>query len=189
MQKYRVSLNDLPPEGQEFIVDEPAVWQAPLREFHMDCRVVEPLRARIAVLPVDNGWLVRGTLTGAVIVPCCRCAEDALVPVSTRFEDFEAPFGQDEGDAEAARHDDVVPPDETDNERIVYDGNAPLLDLAAVCWEEFVLALPSTPLCREDCKGLCAGCGANLNEGLCACPADEGDPRMAALRGLILHKN
>ena len=60
-----------------------------------------------------------------------------------------------------------------------------LLDLAAVCWEEFVLALPPTPLCQEGCKGLCARCGANLNAGPCGCPPEEGDPRLAVLRGLV----
>ena len=73
--------------------------------------------------------------------------------------------------------------------RIVFERNAPMLDLAAICWEELMLALPVTPLCRKDCKGLCAGCGVNLNEGMCACTEEEGDPRMAALRGLTLHKN
>jgi len=48
-----------------------------------------------------------------------------------------------------------------------------------------VLALPMSPLCREDCPGLCAECGARL--------ADTGpdhrhdaavDPRWAALQQL-----
>ena len=51
-----------------------------------------------------------------------------------------------------------------------------------------MLALPPNPLCRPDCKGLCPECGANLNEGMCACSRDEGDPRMAVLRGLKVRK-
>ena len=27
MQNYRISLNDLPPEGKEFLLDDPAIWQ------------------------------------------------------------------------------------------------------------------------------------------------------------------
>lgn len=190
MQNYRISLNDLPPEGKEFVLDDPAIWQEPMQEFQLECNVSKPLCARILVLPMDGGWLVRGTLTGEVTQPCSRCAEDAVSAVSARFEDFESLPGMDD-------EDDAAPEgaagrengDEDSDGRIAFDRGAPVLDLAAVCWEELMLALPVTPLCREDCKGLCAGCGANLNEGMCACPEEEGDPRMAALRGLTLHKN
>ena len=92
---------------------------------------------------------------------------------------------EDEGDESVA----PAEMEETTDRRLVFEQNSPLLDLAAICWEELMLALPVTPLCRKDCKGLCAGCGVNLNEGMCACTEEEGDPRMAALRGLTLHKN
>jgi uncharacterized protein len=49
--------------------------------------------------------------------------------------------------------------------------------------EEFVLAAPAFVLCREDCPGLCAQCGSDLNEGPCAC-RPEPDPRWAVLRAL-----
>jgi len=189
MQNYRISLNDLPPEGGQFTLDDPAIWQEPMEEFHLDYRVSKPLCARIQVLPMDGGWLVRGTLTGEVVLPCSRCAEDAPAAIDARFEDFESlPESEDDEETPetpAAREamEDVA------DSRIIFERNAPLLDLAAVCWEELMLALPATPLCRPDCKGLCAGCGVNLNEGMCACTQEEGDPRMAALRGLVLHKN
>ena len=66
---------------------------------------------------------------------------------------------------------------------------APEINLAGLLWEEFVLALPVRPLCKPDCKGLCPDCGKNLNEGSCSCVRDEGDPRLAALRGLKVKKN
>ncbi|SDF71013.1 YceD family protein [Desulfovibrio legallii] len=182
MQNYRIGLADLPPEGKEFVLDDPTVWQEPLKEFHMDCRVRKPLRATVSVTPVEDGWLVRGSLEGEVVLPCSRCAEDAVIPVAARFEEFESRPEEPEPEA-AGRHgaQEAAPV----GERLIFERGAPLLDLAAVCWEEFVLALPSTPLCREDCKGLCARCGANLNAGPCACPPEEGDPRLAVLRGLV----
>ena len=56
MQNYRIGLGDLPPEGKEFVLDDPAIWLEPLKEFHMDCRVRKPLRATISVTPVEDGW-------------------------------------------------------------------------------------------------------------------------------------
>ena len=189
MQNYRISLNDLSPEGKEFTLDDAAIWQEPMDEFGLDFRVSKPPCARILVLPTDGGWLVRGTLEGEVVLPCSRCAEDSVAVIAARFEDFENMPGMGEDEDES---DESVAPaemEETTDRRIVFEHNSPLLDLAAICWEELMLALPVTPLCRKDCKGLCAGCGVNLNEGMCACTEEEGDPRMAALRGLTLHKN
>ncbi|MGD8727153.1 MAG: DUF177 domain-containing protein [Gemmatimonadales bacterium] len=49
--------------------------------------------------------------------------------------------------------------------------------------EELLLAVPEYVLCREDCRGLCATCGKELNEGPCSCEP-EPDPRWSELRAL-----
>lgn len=56
-----------------------------------------------------------------------------------------------------------------------------LLDLRLLVRDAILLDLPMAPLCRDDCKGLCPTCGADLNDGHCACPPPPGDPRWAAL--------
>ena len=189
MQNYRVSINDLPPDGKQFDLDDQDIWRTPLQEFEMDCRISAPLMAHISVLPAEGGCLVRGELHGQVILPCNRCAEDAVADIRSDFEEFEELPDEDAPAAENARNGNATPNLALEaGSRIVYERNAPMLDLAAVCWEEFMLALPVNPLCKPDCKGLCAQCGANLNSGDCACIPDEGDPRRAVLRGLTLHK-
>lgn len=235
MADYRVSLNDLPPTGKEFVLDDPAIWGTPLAEFGMECRVTEPISARVQLLPVDNGILLRGSIKGGVALPCNRCAESAPVTFSADFEDFEELAGEEAADdfeaepsryagKHAGKHDpkhdakyaakyaakhagkhDVKPdakPDskhagkhEAANEfehdvesRVMYEGHAPMLDLAAVCWEEFMLALPVNPLCTADCKGLCIQCGADLNKAACNCQTEDGDPRLAPLRKISVRK-
>ncbi len=59
------------------------------------------------------------------------------------------------------------------------------LDLGQVLTEELLVSFPSKHLCRPDCKGLCQRCGKDLNEGPCACPEREIDPRLAVLRKLL----
>src|SRR5207244_13446979 len=64
-----------------------------------------------------------------------------------------------------------------------WDGDK--IDLEPLFREQFVLAIPYAPLCREDCKGLCPQCGIDLNTGTCTCEKPV-DPRLAGLKGLKL---
>ena len=58
-----------------------------------------------------------------------------------------------------------------------------ILDLRDAVREELVLAAPAFALCRDDCAGLCARCGKDLNTGPCEC-SPQPDPRWAALEAL-----
>ena len=58
------------------------------------------------------------------------------------------------------------------------------IDLAPLIAEQVMLALPTRPLCAEDCRGLCEACGANRNREKCDCSTGSGDPRMAIFRTL-----
>ncbi len=60
------------------------------------------------------------------------------------------------------------------------------LDLAPLIREALLLALPLAPLCEAGCQGICPTCGADLNEGPCACPPAGRDARWAALDDLHL---
>lgn len=178
MNKYLVSINDLPPSGKEFTLDDQEIWLGPIKEFKMDCRITTPLKARLFLLPADEGVVVRGELTGSVVVPCNRCAENAVINMDNKIDEYE----------EIPENVRGVNDNPDSENHIVFDRNAPMLNMAEVAWEQFMLAMPVHPLCKPDCKGLCPKCGANLNLGNCDCVADAGDPRMAALRGVKVTK-
>ena len=73
--------------------------------------------------------------------------------------------------------------EDSDNDDILLlDGGA--FDLDALAREAFILGMDTKMLCREDCKGLCSGCGANLNREACRC-RKQPDSRWAALKKLI----
>ncbi len=59
-------------------------------------------------------------------------------------------------------------------------------DLTDELRQSIILALPSYPVCRHDCRGVCPACGKNLNEGPCACGHAERDSRWGALDALGL---
>lgn len=58
------------------------------------------------------------------------------------------------------------------------------LDLRPVVRELVLLDAPSTPVCRDDCAGLCPTCGTNRNDEECDCAPPPPDPRWAALDSL-----
>ena len=59
------------------------------------------------------------------------------------------------------------------------------LDLDELIVSDVLLNIPMKKLCREDCKGICVKCGANLNKVECKCNERDTDPRLSALLKLI----
>ncbi|MGJ3523913.1 YceD family protein [Nitratidesulfovibrio sp. D1] len=205
MHQIWIPLKDIPAGGGEYEVDDQSVWQGPIAEFSLPFNIVEPLRGSVFLLPQDDGCLVRGRLTGRISAPCDRCAEPAELAIDHSFDSFE-PFpapAQPQRPAqpapEAARgHGKAGASEpEADGEfedvdeaviRISPSGQGVEVSLSGLLWEEFLLALPAKPLCSATCQGLCPSCGSNLNTSSCACTQEEGDPRLAALRGLTIGK-
>ena len=72
--------------------------------------------------------------------------------------------------------------DEEDPDYFLLNGDE--LDIDDLLESAFILGMDPQILCREDCKGLCPRCGADLNEGACTCRA-ESDPRLAVLEQLL----
>ena len=95
-------------------------------------------------------------------VTCDRCTEDIKPEFSVDVE---------HGLVASLNHED------NDDYILVEDMK---LDVEQLTLEDIYLALPGKFLCKEDCKGLCSECGANLNESSCNCQKPI-DPRWAAL--------
>lgn len=72
--------------------------------------------------------------------------------------------------------------DEENDEIYLLEGNE--VDLDEVAGTAFILDMDTKNLCSDNCKGLCAKCGADLNNGPCGC-RPEVDPRLAALAQLL----
>src|SRR6201997_4566362 len=119
---------------------------------------------------VSEGVLATGSAVAPITGECARCLDPLTSTVEVSFQ-------------ELYRYLPEPGEDEDDGEERFLDGD--LLDLEPAFRDAAVLALPLSPLCREDCPGLCVECGARL--------ADAGpdhrhdaavDPRWAALQQL-----
>ena len=125
--------------------------------------------ARLDVSRTSRGYALRLRFSGELTGPCVRCLEDAGTELRIDAREVDQPPAEDE---------ELRSPYVSDGE----------LDVGRWANDALVLALPSQPLCRPDCAGLCAVCGESLND---ADPeahrhSQGGDPRMAKLRNLKL---
>lgn len=109
-----------------------------------------------------------GRMSGSLEMPCRRCLKPAGAAVREDLHLLFAETGAEEAD---------------DPDVFVISPHTPELDLRPAIREQWLLAAPAFLECREQCRGLCARCGADLNEGPCDCPP-ETDSRWSALRSL-----
>ncbi len=127
--------------------------------------------ARLDVSRTTTGYALRLRFHSELTGSCVRCLEDATTKLEIDAREVDQPPADDE---------ELRSP-------YVSEGD---LDLDRWANDALVLALPSQPLCRPDCAGLCPVCGESLNE---ADPEAHrhrqgGDPRMAKLRELKLEE-
>ena len=139
-------------------------------------RVVSPVTLSFDIDRQETGrYRVAGQLTGELELTCSRCLEPFTLPVVADFDLRYVPRTENAGDGEREVQEDDLSTSFYDNDEI---------DLLQLMMEQFQLALPMKPLCRDACKGLCPQCGINLNTGSCDCHQKWEDPRFAALRAM-----
>jgi len=139
-----------------------------------------PFPLRYTLSRNDTSVAVDGELSLDFRFDCSRCAEEASDQVRVPFHLLFA-HGRDDADENEEISIDVWGLDE-DRELVVYEGPEVQLEDANI--EQVVFALPAYPVCRPDCKGLCAECATNLNVSSCRCTEERVDPRWAKLKDL-----
>jgi uncharacterized protein len=115
--------------------------------------------------------LFQGHIGGKVVGHCARCLEEYTFDIGKDFFVVLVPKKELPGEVELIGG---------ELDLSFYEGDQ--VDLSPLVREQIILALPTRPLCGDDCKGLCAMCGVNLNTQACACTEHSGDPRLAVLR-------
>ncbi len=101
------------------------------------------LHLEVQLEDVSDGVLVTAAVTAPLIGECARCLDEFTSSTEVRFCEL---FANDPGESE--------------DDGYLLDGD--LLDLEPALRDALVLELPLSPLCREDCAGLCSKCGVKL---------------------------
>ena len=127
---------------------------------------------------VMEGVLVTGTVNAVMSGECGRCLDPVSAPIEVDIQElYRYP---DSGPYGASSLPPADRPDDDELPSLVDD----LIDLEPTLRDALVLALPMSPLCSEDCPGLCPDCGERLADLPEDHSHDAVDPRWAALAGL-----
>jgi uncharacterized protein len=139
-------------------------------------RIVAPVHLVFDIHKDRDRFRLVGDVDTVLELACSRCLDSYRLPVTASFDLRYLPGSEASADAEHEVGDE-------DLETSYYRDDQ--IDLNELLREQFYLALPMKPLCRDDCRGLCPQCGVNLNTGGCDCAPAWEDPRLAALKGLV----
>jgi uncharacterized protein len=140
-----------------------------------DFRLTAPAALAFDIFKDEEKFRLVGSVRTTLELPCSRCLEPFTLPIDQAFDLRYQPHSSNTGEGEREIEEDDLTTAFYDNEEI---------DLGQLMREQFYLALPMKPLCRDDCRGLCPVCGANLNRETCDCKPAWEDPRLAALKSL-----
>lgn len=131
----------------------------------------DPIDLELRLEAVMEGVLVTGSARAGLEGECVRCLTPIQDEVDVDLQElyfYERPAD--------------LPEEEAEETPVVVDDT---IDLEPLLRDAVVLALPFQPLCRDDCAGLCAECGANLNEDPDHAHEEPIDPRWAGLADLV----
>ena len=172
----KLRVDDISVDARDLAFAEPEreINRALASDVLQEYRVTGPVRVAISYYRAGTEVFVSGEAIVATTASCARCAEEFAGAESRPFRYVLAPRSIGDGADSDLRGEEL--------EYSLYDGEE--IDLTPLIREQVLLALAERPLCREDCRGLCPRCGANLNESQCACPVETFDPRLAVLRTL-----
>lgn len=177
-----IRVTEIPREGLDVVRRRGKAWIPRLLE-GMDpyplrsCRI---LSATLFLSMEGRDLESSGSFTAEGESACDRCSEPVTVRMEREFRTVFVP--SDRGPSESG--DLELRPGDLDI--AFYDGAG--IEVNDIFWEQVALCLPAKVLCREDCRGVCPGCGADRNRAKCDCAAETGRGPFDVLKTLKMEK-
>ncbi|MCX7046671.1 MAG: DUF177 domain-containing protein [Candidatus Sumerlaeota bacterium] len=155
-----VSINELIQAPKDVTLNEPP---ASLDLDVDDVRFTAPVRGHLSWRWVDNKVVATGRVSTQAQTVCSRCLNDVQINLETSVRLVYSDRPEPETDVIE------IGMDEDGLNHFTGD----VVDAREEIREAILLELPEFPVCAQNCKGLCPGCGADLNKESCACVKKE----------------
>jgi len=135
------------------------------------------INGTVHMMRTDRTVLVSTSVLATVDETCSRCLEPAILTITCEFEEEFEPANRD------LVSDRPAPVEREFDPALVIDAQN-TLDMTDALAQALTAAVPISPLCREDCAGICNTCFVDRNRTACRCDQAPIDPRWQALAGL-----
>jgi uncharacterized protein len=162
---FHVALGDLRDlRGSHHVVRRGTLPEALVADVDSRVPAGSEMAADVVVESFDGGVAVTGRVSSVWEGECRRCMAplDGELVAEVR-ELFRRGGGEDDG---------------------TYPMGEDYVNIREMVADALFVALPLLPLCRDDCRGICPRCGADLNVAACGCEEVHFDPRWSALEVL-----
>jgi uncharacterized protein len=169
----KVRLSDIGKDGLHIVTFREPEWLTNIPELASDGEITHlssNINFDLRLVKILREINVYGSIRFSIESLCARCLSSVDLTLSPEVRLILSPAGTPEEKIE----------EDVDYE--TYSGDE--FDLGNYLREIIALSLPIKVLCREECKGLCPNCGANLNEEVCSCKDGWIDPRFRILKSL-----
>ncbi len=173
----RIRVDEIPESGRtlRFHWDQErfAEFLPPDDPFNLE--LIRPVNVVLNLNRHPDHIRITGKIEGRFEVSCHRCLKPVELPLNEQVDIFLIAEEQDSVDEEK----------ELEREDLVYEFfDGEVIEIDQLVAEQIFLALPVKVLCSEECKGICPGCGANLNDEKCKCKVDDRKSPFAKLAAI-----
>lgn len=134
------------------------------KEPHNTAKVLEPFSIHMELTSIGDDIEVFGNFSAEISFSCDRCLCDSSFKLKENFHYILMPKKHSE---------EEITEEEEETELSYFEGDE--IDLTELAIEQLMLSIPYKLLCNVNCKGICAKCGANLNEEVCKCTSVSSD--------------
>jgi len=131
-------------------------------------KYIAPVTVTLEVENTGRSYVARGKVHTVLELECSRCLEKTNYPIDT---DILITLVDQEYESEYENEDTII-----------FSGDE--AEIKNRVNEAIVMELPLTPLCADECLGLCPVCGVNRNLHKCKCEQEDIDPRWEKLKKL-----
>lgn len=131
---------------------ENAVIESEIKDFELTDDVEgRSVSGSLVLTKLDDSILVTGKFEAKVVAICDRCLDNFPFKVDFNLE-----------------REYIFDRLRKDNDNLYVDKYFNI-DITEPIREELILTMPMKKICGENCKGICPGCGENLNQKKCRC--------------------
>ncbi len=135
----------------------------------------QPVDVRLQVRFTENQYIIRGSVATTARTRCVRCAENFVTAIDEPINWV----------VQLIADRKILAEEEATEDYWFIEKDAYSLEIGDRLREILLVNAQANPLCATDCRGLCAQCGKNLNEGDCDCVREETDSRWGPLKELL----